>query len=411
MLDRIIAQVPEQWRDMAELALAPVAWIPRVQELLVEFFLDSTSRWSLAAKYVFLLLPALLGLAALWSTQLSLYTLPFRSARAHFASLMLLAWWDAARAVWLYWIGVVRLVVVAAGWALMLSRLVVRLGVEAVRQVAALPFVIGGRITRGYFQPGVPWIAFVMLMFWCVLEAGIFTYTVFPTVTEVLSELVVPEEVTRLAAPVLFVFLLTLIAGSFAAVQALVDGVRKREVKFLAQILLVEIFVMFFEVMFLYREAIDALTPWMVQQTGVRLGFWLTFALAAAGWAGTRGMTWFLFGQYGTPSLLAFIARRPIAPAEGIGFADFRPVPISWWRAPLEDFRRELEWLHLKSDQLVEYLALPALQVFAATLNFGMVVVAGRPAFSLPFASLREATETRQVFEDLAFLSRKQAAL
>lgn len=411
MLDRIIAQVPEQWREVAELVLAPIAWIPRMQEMLIGFFLESPSRWTLAAKCIFLLLPALLGLAALWCTQLSLYTLPFRSARARFVSLMLLAWWDAARAVWLYWVGVVRLAVVAAGWGFTLTRLLIRLVVEAVHHISAMPFIVTGRVTRTYFQPGVPWIAFVMLMFWCVLEAAIFTYTLFPTVTEILNDLVVSEETARFTAPVLFVFLLTLIAGSFAGVQALADGIRRREVKFLAQILLVEICAMFFQVMFLYREVVDALTPWIAQHTGVRPGLWLTFALAAVGWTGIRGLTWFLFGQYGTPSLLAFIARRPIMPAEGIGFADFRPAPVVWWRAPLEDFRRELEWLHLKSEQLMEYFALPALQVFAATLNFGMVMVAARPAFPLPFATLKEATEPRQIFEELALLARKQATL
>jgi hypothetical protein len=411
MLDRIIAQVPEQWREVAELVLAPISWIPRLQEMLVAMFLESPSRWALAAKYVFLLLPALLGLAALWCTQLSLYTLPFRSARAHFISLMLLAWWDAARAVWLYWVGIVRLAAITAGWILTLTRLVVRLVAEAVRHVATMPFLVTGRVTRAYFQPGVPWIAFVMLIFWCVLEAAIFTYTVFPTASEILNDLVISEETARFTAPVLFLFLLTLILGSFAGLQALVDGLRRREVKFFAQILLVQIFAMFFQVMFLYREVVDAVTPWIAQQTGVRPGFWLTFALAGMGWAGVRSLTWYLFGQYGTPSLLAFIARRPIVPAEGIGFADFRPVPVVWWRAPLEDCRREIEWLHVKSEQLVEYLALPALQVFAATLNFGMVVVASRPAFQLPFATLKEATEARQVFEELPLLSRKPAAL
>ena len=34
----------------------------------------------------------------------------------------------------------------------------------------------------------MPWIAFVMLIFWCVLEAAIFSYTLMPTVTELLAD-------------------------------------------------------------------------------------------------------------------------------------------------------------------------------------------------------------------------------
>jgi hypothetical protein len=39
------------------------------------------------------------------------------------------------------------------------------------------------------------------------------------------------------------------------------ETLRKREFKFLAQMVVIEISVMFFEVMFLYRQFIDALTP------------------------------------------------------------------------------------------------------------------------------------------------------
>jgi hypothetical protein len=40
-----------------------------------------------------------------------------------------------------------------------------------------------GRLSKSYFQPGVPWVAFIMLVFWCLLEATIFTHTLFPTVS------------------------------------------------------------------------------------------------------------------------------------------------------------------------------------------------------------------------------------
>ena len=126
----------------------------------------------------------------------------------------------------------------------------------------------------------------------------------------------------------LFVFLLLLVMGSFACLQSLVTTLRKREFKFLAQMVVIEILVMFFETMFLYRQFIDTLTPWVAQETGVVLGFRATMSLAAFGWLGTRAMTWFLFAQYGTGPLLALIARRPLADVEAPEL--FASVPA--WR-------------------------------------------------------------------------------
>jgi len=73
----------------------------------------------------------------------------------------------------------------------------------------------------------VPWIAFVLLIFWCALEAAIFTYTLMPTVTELLVDLVGGESTARYTGPILYFFLLLLVMGSFAAVAiSLRDGLR-----------------------------------------------------------------------------------------------------------------------------------------------------------------------------------------
>lgn len=396
MFNTVINMVPEQWRDLFELLTAPLSWIPVVQQWIVEFFLYSSSGWAAAAKYVFLLFPVLLWVAAIWCTQLSIYTLPFRSRRVDFFSTILLAWWDGARAVWLYWVGLFRIFVVVMGWCFTLARLGLKLIIEAGHQVLLVPFTITGKMTRSYFQPGIPWVAFMMLVFWCLLEAMIFTYTLFPTVSEVLTDLV-SVETPRYTGVILYLFLFLLIMGSFACLQVLLDAVKKRELKFLVQMILVELFVMFFEVMFLYRELVDAITPWIAQQTGFRMGIGFTLSLATFGWVGIRGMTWFLFGQFGTPPLLAFISRQPLAQPEGGVAMKTSPETTSWWRAPIEDFKREIGWLHEKSDQLLEYLTLPILHVVAAALNFAMILVTSRPVFSLPFKSLKEVMETREL--------------
>ena len=412
MIDQFIARLPEAWRHVAELAAAPIAWVPRLQQVLLDFFLDSSSGWATAAKCIGLLLPALLGVAAAWCTGLALYTLPFRSRRGEFVSTLLLTWWDAVRSTWMYWVGIIRLGAVVVGWLATLAHLLVKLLFEAVRQLVTLPMAVTGRMTDQYFRPGVPWLAFMILVFWCALEATIFTYTLMPTLSQVLADLSGESQVPRATGAVLWFFLFLLIMGSFACVQALVDTIRKRDFKFIVQIVVVELFVMFFEVMFLYREMVDAITPWIAQQTGeqFRPGLWFTLAVASFGWVGIRGMTWFLFGQFGTPPLLAVISRQPMEMRED------RPVPTTqepaWWRQPLADFKREVGWLHEKSDQLLEYLGLPAMHLLASALNFGMVLVTARPVFSLPFKSLKEVTDTREVLAGLMHLQpRRQGNL
>jgi hypothetical protein len=79
----------------------------------------------------------------------------------------------------------------------------------------------------------------------------------------------------------------------------------------------------------------------------------------------------------------------------------------AWWEAPLRDGKNELEWLHEKSDRLLEYLALPALHVIAAAVNFGTVLIASRPVFQLPFKHLEEIPETRTILTGLHLQPRK----
>lgn len=410
MIEEMIARLPEAWREIATLVALPIAWVPRLQQALLAFFLDTSSPWTMTARLVFLLIPALLALVAVWCTQLSIYTLPFRASRGRMVSMLLLAWWDLARMVWMYWAGLLRLAAVLVGWLLSLAHLAIRLVAGLVRHVVGAPLAVTTMMTRNYLQPGVPWVAFAMLVFWCLLEAAVFSYTLYPTVAELLADVVGADEVPRLTSPILYAMLLMLILGSFACVQAFVEALRRREFKFIAQIVVLEVIVMFFEVMFLYRELIDSLTPWIAQETGVRMGIVSTLLLATLGWMGVRGMTWFLFGRYGTPPLLAFIGRQPIETAPATA-GDVHKFGAAWWRLPVDDFRSEIAWLHERSEQLLEYLALPVLHLLGAALNFATILTSGRPVFSLPFRSLKEVTETREGLAAAHLQARKQASV
>jgi hypothetical protein len=134
----------------------------------------------------------------------------------------------------------------------------------------------------------------------------------------------------------------------------------------------------------------------------------MVIAAAAGGWLGVRALTWFLFGQSGTAPLTALIWRQPLPSTEARVVAAARTADSdAWWEAPLRDFKNEVDWLHARSDRLLEYLALPVLHVLAAAVNFGLVLVASRPVFQLPFNHLEEIPETRTILTELHLQPRK----
>ena len=401
MIDRIIGKLPEAWRGPAELVAAPIAWVPVLQQTLMSFFFEPQPGWMAALKYIFLLFPVLLGVVAVWCTGLSVYTLPFRSGRTRFVSLVLLAWWDAALSVWLYWVGMVRVVGVVLGWALGISRLAIRLMMGFLRDVVGTPFAMSSMLIRGYFKPGVPWLGFTMLLLWGALEAAVFTYTLEPRITTLMADLSGSDE-SRFTVPILYAFVLALVLASFACVQALINAARTKDPRFIAQIIGIELFTICFEVMFLYRGLVEVTMPWIAKDNGAAV------ATAAVGWLGVRGLTWFLFGQYGTPPLLALIARRPLTEVEA-PHSSMRSEPF--WRLAMDDFRRDLDWLHIKSDEMLELLALPVVHLLGAALNFAMILTAARPVFNLPFRSLKEVTESRDMETTMHLEPRKQVSL
>src|SRR5437867_13221283 len=124
-----------------------------------------------------------------------------------------------------------------------------------------------------------------------------------PPVPELLTDLVGGESTAHYTTPFLYCFLLLLVMGSFACVQSLMDALKKRDFKSIIQMVIVELFVMIFEVMFFYRERIDALTPWISQHTGMKMSLTFTLELSAFGCIVIRDMTSILSGHHGTPPI------------------------------------------------------------------------------------------------------------
>ena len=67
----------------------------------------------------------------------------------------------------------------------------------------------------------------------------------------------------------------------------------------------------------------------------------------------------------------------------------------------MAELKQEIEWLHAKSAELLDYLVLPVLQLAAAAVNFGMVLVSSRQVFSLPFKDGSEITQTWHILQTL----------
>ena len=390
MFQSLIALFPAEWRGTITVLSAPIRWIPEWTNVALTS-MSGQHPAVIALAAVALLMPVLLVVAGMWSTMVSLYTLPFRSGRGAFVTSLLMAWWDAGRCIWLYWTGAARLMVAVAGWVLGAIKFVLLTFRNAVRGLLRSPLALLDWTSRRYFQPGVPWIAFLVLLLWSGVEATVFTFTLQPTLNEVFGGLTGFEPNPRVMAPLLWLFLFMLIAGSFACVQVLTDAIKNRRVPEIVQMVLVESAVMFFEVIFLYRELIDAVTPWIAQQSGgeVRLGLVSTLLLASFGWVGVRGMSWFLFGRFGTPALLAILSRQTITQDGGVSSVP-APVTNDMWRAPVEALKAEVTWFQAEGKRLFEMLTLPVLQLLAAALNFAVVVVQSRPAFALPFKNLDE---------------------
>lgn len=394
MFQSVIDLFPVEWRAAVTALSAPLRWLPEWQASVLSF-MYGTNPVMIALAAIVLAMPALLLIAGMWSTMLSIYTLPFRSGRGAFVTSLLMAWWDAGRCTWLYWTGMARLMVALVGWMLGGVKFVLLTIRNTIVGLIRSPMAMLDWTSRRYFQPGMPWLAFLVLLIWSGVEATVFTFTLQPTLNEVFGGLTGFEPNPRVMAPLLWLFLFMLVAGSFACVQVLTEAVRTRKVGDIVQMALVESAVMFFEVIFLYRELIDAITPWIAQQSGgeVRLGLISTLLLACFGWVGVRGMSWFLFGRFGTPALVAILSRQTITQDGGMSAVP-EPVTQDMWRAPVEALKKEVSWFQQEGKRLFELLTLPVLQLLAVALNFAVVVVQSRPVFTVPFKSLDEMLQS-----------------
>lgn len=403
MLMEIEQALPDQWKPLFHAVSMPIAWLFPFQQSLLNWSSTSQISGLTPVKWLFVFLPAVCVLIGLWCSMLSIYTLPFRSGRLRFVTSLCVLWWDAARATWLFWAGMAKFVFLlfAALWGMV--RLIAAVLQEIILSIFDIPSRLGGNIARNFLQGGIPWIAVLLTVMWAVLEGLIFSYILAPTISEILSNLTGSESHPYIGI-FLFCMLVPMILGSFACMHVLVDAVKSRAVGQIIQMLFVEVLVMGFEVMFFYRELVDSLTPWISQQTGIQMGFVPVILISVCGWMGVRGMTWFLFARYGTPTLLAFIERKRMA-EEVVGPQAHVPVESRWEKA-LHKLKEEHHWFQERAQSLLEAAVLPAFQVFAAAINFCVLLFISKHLFNLPFKNLAEVGETKTLLQQIDVLWR-----
>ena len=100
-------------------------------------------------------------------------------------------------------------------------------------------------------------------------------------------------------------------------------------------------------------------------------------------------MTWFLFGRFGTPSILAIVSRQ-VPVGEEAPVRVTAPSSMSAWREPIEAMKSETAWFKKEVRHGVELASLPVLQLLAMAVNFPVVAISSQPVFTFPLKNLND---------------------
>jgi len=366
--------------------------------------------WLQVLKRIFLIMPLGAIVVGYWTSVLSLPTIIVRHKRRTFVSLVLVTWWDLARAIFTFWGGVFRYLIqlVVSVFGLIQVLLV---GTWAIiQEIIALPIRMIRSVGSNVLNPGVPWIAVAMTFFWCVFEATIFTYVMTSLVIDTLSNLAGTEMTETAVRIPLFLFMLFIVLGSYAVLSTWAAALRSRDWPTIVKIGVVELVAMFVEVVFLYREFVDALVPWFAQHASGNfdLGIVGTLAIAGVTWLGLRSLTWFLFASAGTPTMMAIIQGQGVGNRDAVGQAQpgFRFFSESF----TAQLQKEFQWVGAEGERLLDAFLVPPMQVVAAAINFVTLLIGNRHLLELPLQSVRDFKDARSLAVELSNARSRKAA-
>ena len=363
--------------------------------------------WLMLTKRIFLLLPVLASILGCWLTVGSLLTVIFRQSRRQFITTLIITWWDLGKAIVAFWGGLVNFVfrffVALSG----LLRITI-LGIwQLIQEIIFLPFRLLGRVFGAVGRSNIPWIALVLTLFWCLIEAVIFTYVTTPLVIDTFSNITGEQFAENMIRIPLFIFLLFIVLGSYAVLSTFVEATKKKDIGAIIGIGVIEVIVLFVEVVFLYREFVDALVPWFAQYSeNFELGIFWTLAISCFAWFGIRSLSWFLFAAHGTPTLMKIIQGKQIRSDLTAGEPARVKTVLS--NGYIESLKENNAWIQAKGQELLEALMLPPLQVVAAAINFCILLISGDHLFEIPLRNFAEVTDSKHLLDKIFNDRRKQ---
>lgn len=365
------------------------------QSALMQYAFGADSEMAvMIIKRSFILLPVLALIFAFWAAIPSMASVLVRSRRLEYMNNYLLACWDLGHAIFAYMAGIIKTVILVVGQVFNVLRMALAgLWMLLIDMVMA-PFRTVRDMGRRVAAPGLPWIAACMTVLWCLLEAVIFTYVMSPLVMDTISNLSGQElRETSVRIP-LFLFMLTVILGSYAVLAAWATAIASRDVAAIIRITAIEAVAVLLEILFLYREFVDALVPWFAMHSAGNFepGAVLIIAVSFMVWLGVRGMTWFLFASHGTPILLAVIQGKGLGEPSPAG-APAQAHYLEYSGAYYQRIRQDADWMSERGMELLSALVLPPMQLVAACMNFMTLLIKGRAQFNLPFKNMHELME------------------
>lgn len=357
--------------------------------------------WLMIGKRLFLLLPVFAIILGCWVTIGCLMTLVFRQDRREFLTVSLITWWDLGKTIVSFWGGVFKFIFNLFAALLGLLRVIV-LGIwSVIQEVFFMPLRLIMSVGQNVVSSPIPLIAVFLTVFWCLIEALIFTYVTTPLVVDTFSNITGEQLGINFIRIPLYIFLLFVILGSYAVLSTMVDAFKSKNISTILGIGVIEIIVLSVEVVFLYREFVDSLVPWFAQYSeNFELGIFGTMAIACLVWFGIRSLSWFLFASHGTPTIMTVIQGKGIEiPGRGeVSKGRFFEISFEFMNKVKED----TSWIQAKGEELLASIMLPPLQIVAAGVNFCTLLIINNHLFELPFKNMENITNTKVLIDNVS---------
>ena len=351
--------------------------------------------WILLGKRLFLLLPVAAIILCCWLTIACFLTVIIRPNRQDYVKNIFVTWWDLGKSIASFWGGIFKFAFTFLLATLNAIRFAALAIWSLIQEFILMPFRLLGNIGRNVATSPIPWIAVVLTLFWCFIEAVIFTYVTTPLVVDTFSNITGDNLTENMIRIPLFIFLLFVVMGSYAVLSTFVDSISKKRIHTIIGIGVIEVVVLFVEVVFLYREFVDALVPWFAQYSkNFELGVFWTLAISTFVWFGIRSLSWFLFAAHGTPTIMTVIQGK------GVTLTAKRVIPAVGYKSISSDFmakiKSDMAWVKKTGDEVLGALIIPPLQVVGASINFCTLLITGDHLFKLPFETIEDLKTIEQ---------------